>query len=609
MKKFPLMKKTVLFVLCSLLLGSCNDYIDRPQLNSPDDETYWTQEGNLRLFANEFYTQFFVGYNSSWTADYAHYRGYVFNDDMVSKDSQTPFETDVPSARGSSAATTAAPAWLTQYAGPTWYFGWIRKANLMQNRIETRMQDILTPEQFNHWTAVARFFKALDYCRLVSVFGDVPYYAAEFSSADKAILYKDRTPRKEVMDNVYNDFKYALQNLRETDGNQTLTKYVAAAFVSRWMLFEGTWQKYHAKDNAQAKKFLDFAVEASEILMGSNKYAIDTDMHTLFGSEDLAGNKECILYRHYAASLVTHCIASYMRGHENQNPSANLDLVKAFLCTDGKDWRNSTLPNKDSFNLANLIKTRDPRFEASFSDQSTDQADALLFTNKFTDRVVSSDLKYTSTNNINDAPVIRYGEILLNWIEAKAELAEGLGGTAVTQGDIDNSINVLRSRPLDAIAIDKGVTKTQAMDINSLPNDPSRDGEISPLIWEIRRERRMELYAEPARLLDLKRWKKLNYMDGSVKPDILRGIWVNIPVEIPALVADSKVNITRVMKDDGTIVTFDGSNAAAMVGYYIPENVANRDPFSDRSYLSPVGKSQIDLYASQGYKLTQTTGW
>ena len=601
-------------LLSTLFISSCEDFLDRPQLNNPDDQSFWTQENNIRLFANEFYPQFFVGYNSSWTLDYSHFKGYMFSDDVVSKNVQSLFETSVPPSRGSSSNTTSAPAWMAQYAGPTWYFGWIRKANMMLNRLDTRMKGTLSTESMNHWTAVARFFKALDYCRLVSVFGDVPYFEAEFSTGDKDIMYKDRTPRNEVMDKVYDDFKYAIQNLRENDGNQCLNKNIAAGFISRWMLFEGTWQKYQNNDNTRAKKFLDFAVEASEIIMNSGKYEIATDMHTLFGSDNLAGNKECILYRHYdATQSVTHCIASYNCSYEAQDQSANLDVVKAFICKDGKDWQNSTVENADKFDLANLIKTRDPRFEASFLDKLNVSAAALLFTSKFVDRTgpkltAPIPAKYYSNTNTNDAPVIRLGEILLNWIEAKAELST-LGETAVTQADIDKSINILRKRPLDEEAINKGEVKSALMSLAALPNDPSRDADVPQLIWEIRRERRMELFMEPSRLLDLKRWKKINYMKGSVKPDILKGIWVDLSKEMPSLLTTAKKGITQVMKADGSIVKFNGSNAADMVGFYLPEGVKDRDDFTDRVYLSPVGKSQIDLYTSQGYKLTQTKGW
>mgnify|MGYP003495223013 FL=1 len=601
-------------LLSTLFISSCEDFLDRPQLNNPDDQSFWTQENNIRLFANEFYPQFFVGYNSSWTLDYSHFKGYMFSDDVVSKNVQSLFETSVPPSRGSSSNTTSAPAWMAQYAGPTWYFGWIRKANMMLNRLDTRMKGTLSTESMNHWTAVARFFKALDYCRLVSVFGDVPYFEAEFSTGDKDIMYKDRTPRNEVMDKVYDDFKYAIQNLRENDGNQCLNKNIAAGFISRWMLFEGTWQKYQNNDNTRAKKFLDFAVEASEIIMNSGKYEIATDMHTLFGSDNLAGNKECILYRHYdATQSVTHCIASYNCSYEAQDQSANLDVVKAFICKDGKDWQNSTVENAGKFDLANLIKTRDPRFEASFLDKLNVSAAALLFTSKFVDRTgpkltAPIPATYYSNTNTNDAPVIRLGEILLNWIEAKAELST-LGETAVTQADIDESINILRKRPLDEEAINKGVVKSALMSLAALPNDPSRDADVPQLIWEIRRERRMELFMEPSRLLDLKRWKKINYMKGSVKPDILKGIWVDLSKEMPSLLTTAKKGITQVMKADGSIVKFNGSNAADMVGFYLPEGVKDRDDFTDRVYLSPVGKSQIDLYTSQGYKLTQTKGW
>lgn len=601
-------------LLSTLFISSCEDFLDRPQLNNPDDQSFWTQENNIRLFANEFYPQFFVGYNSSWTLDYSHFKGYMFSDDVVSKNVQSLFETSVPPSRGSSSNTTSAPAWMAQYAGPTWYFGWIRKANMMLNRLDTRMKGTLSTESMNHWTAVARFFKALDYCRLVSVFGDVPYFEAEFSTGDKDIMYKDRTPRNEVMDKVYDDFKYAIQNLRENDGNQCLNKNIAAGFISRWMLFEGTWQKYQNNDNTRAKKFLDFAVEASEIIVNSGKYEIATDMHTLFGSDNLAGNKECILYRHYdATQSVTHCIASYNCSYEAQDQSANLDVVKAFICKDGKDWQNSTVENADKFDLANLIKTRDPRFEASFLDKLNVSAAALLFTSKFVDRTgpkltAPIPAKYYSNTNTNDAPVIRLGEILLNWIEAKAELST-LGETAVTQADIDKSINILRKRPLDEEAINKGVVKSALMSLAALPNDPSRDADVPQLIWEIRRERRMELFMEPSRLLDLKRWKKINYMKGSVKPDILKGIWVDLSKEMPSLLTTAKKGITQVMKADGSIVKFNGNNAADMVGFYLPEGVKDRDDFTDRVYLSPVGKSQIDLYTSQGYKLTQTKGW
>ena len=142
----------------------------------------------------------------------------------------------------------------------------------------------------------------------------------------------------------------------------------------------------------------------------------------------------------------------------------------------------------------------------------------------------------------------------------------------------------------------------------TLPNDPDRDADVSALIWEIRRERRMEFVFEHSRLLDLKRWKKINYMSNT-DPDNLLGLWINFQTEYPGWLIAAKINKLKVKKEDGTVVTYNGSNAADMIGYYIPENVSNRDAFTDRVYLAPVGNTQISEYLGKGYKLTQTPGW
>ena len=63
------------------------------------------------------------------------------------------------------------------------------------------------------------------------------------------------------------------------------------------------------------------------------------------------------------------------------------------------------------------------------------------------------------------------------------------------------------------------------------------------------------------------------------------------------------------MKADGTIVTYNGKNAAEMVGFYRPTNISARNEFYERNYVSPVGSQDISKYLDKGYKLTQTKGW
>lgn len=606
---YSLAAATIIFVSCN------KDVLDRPPQSSYRDDNFWRNEDDLRLYGTGFYSNFFNGYNSGFAADYTPVRGYTFSDDLTGKNVQTAFESSVPSSRGSTSETAE---WLAGYAGPTWNFSWVRKANLFLNRIDNVTKPNLSEDAYKHWTAVARFFRAYEYCRLVSVFGDVPYFDKDMSDDDLALLYKDRDNRGVVMDKVYDDLKYVMANMRLSDVNgQYLNKYVAASFISRWMLFEGTFQHYHNLDAVRSKKYLEFAAEAAAFVMDANKWFFTSDYKALFSSDNLSGNQEVIFYRSYDAGLgILHAIGSYNNGTEVVGVDANLVFIKSFILNDGKVWQNSATANASSFAIADLVKTRDPRFEASFIDRPLAASATLLYSFKFASREAitfigkSYPAAWGSNTNTSDAPVMRLGEVVLNWIEAKAELAQYHGGAPVTQGDIERSINAIRNRPIDAAAATKGVQKTAPLNLAALPVDPARDADVPDLIWEIRRERRMELVFEHSRLLDLKRWKKLNNMNFT-NPDYLMGPWVNVQAEVPAFLttANATSKTLKVKKLDGTVVTYDGTNAADMVGFWMVTGAANRNAFTDRSYLSPVGQAQIVQYEEKGYKLTQTKLW
>lgn len=615
------MKLKIFIILAGvvLLFTNCNDVLDRPSLTTAEDDAYWTNEDRVRLYANAFYTNFFVGYGLKYTTTYAPNANYTFNDDAVRMSTQTQFGRTVPTSKGS---TSLDMMWQSEFTGPTWNFAWVRKANVMIDRITNLMPEILTDEQYNHWTGVGRFFRALEYARLVNVFGDVPYYDTEVQNTDKDGLYKDRTPRNEVMDAVYNDFEYALQNVRLNDGGQYVNRYVVAAMVSRWALFEASWQKYYYKNNERAKKFFDQAVAAAEMVMNSGKYGIVEDFRKLFGSTDLTNSKDCILYRKYdAGQNVTHSIASTCNMNDPTDVGPNLDLIKAFICTDGKDWQTSSLENVDDFTLSNLIKTRDSRFEASFYTKPTPRSkSSYLYVTKFIPRSGLSYIEsggspaaeFQSEKNVTGYPVLRYAEVLLNWIEAKAELAT-LGGAEVSQSDIDISINLIRKRPVADEAKALGVTMTAEMKLDALPQDPHRDPTVPALLWEIRRERRMEFAFEFSRIIDLRRWKKLEYMDTDKNEDLLIGTWVNFNNEVKSELKDENKGKLRVMAKDGSFIVYDGTNAAKMNGFFYPTQNQGRLPFLNvpnvNPYLSPIGTNQISDYKNKGYTLTQTEGW
>ena len=163
------------------------------------------------------------------------------------------------------------------------------------------------------------------------------------------------------------------------------------------------------------------------------------------------------------AEAVRHCVASYSNSTESQS-GLNLAFLKSVIRQDGKPYTTSSLCSGDpsDLSLEKMGATCDPRFEASIADVPVKSSSTLVYQHKFIDRKAwelsdkdrGQEPIYQSVTNTNDAPVIRYAEVLLNWIEAKAELGN------ITQDDIDKSINKLRARPLDATAIAKGLKNT-----------------------------------------------------------------------------------------------------------------------------------------------------
>ena len=630
-------KKIIYISAILLILTSCDNLLDRPSLTATDRDNFWRNENDLELYCKEYYSHYFIGYGNTYGGNYISQIpmiGFLFNDDLVINGYQTDFEVTIPSSRG---GTGRAGDFISSYTGTNWNFAWVRKTNIMIEALNNQM-DFLSADKKNHWLGMARFFRGIEYASLVRVFGDVPFFNKEVAYDDLAENYKPRTPRNDVMDSVYNDLKFAFSNIEV--GNyarkQLVNRYLVAAYICRLMLCEGTWQKYYYNNTQRAQKFFEFAIEAGNYVINSGYYSINKDYRALFGGGDLKTDNECIMYRVYNASAtptaLLHTVATYCNLRQSQSACANLNFLKAFLCQDGEPYQSSTLANADKFDLENLMKTRDPRFEAIFWDKlrivnlnrtAIDYAlSSGIYICKFISREGSDlggntsgeiPLKYSGASNDNDAPVMRYAEVLLNWIEAKAELAT-IGGPMVTQAEIDASINAIRKRPIAPEATAKGILPMAQMSLASLPDDPARDQTVPALIWEIRRERRIEMFGEYARLVDLRRWKKLEYMDDTQNPDLLKGLWINFPADLPTAITAARVDVMGVVNASGDKIIYDGTNASAMVGYYSPITVRPRlrqflNVTGVNPYLAPVGINQIADYANRGYELKQTEGW
>ena len=221
--------KTKIFAVLALAAGlsSCSDFLDRPPMDQIENSAdFYNSENNIRSTIYGWYDIYFTGYQSGWVKsdffDGTNVANWV--DDLAQKEA-TFFTNTAP-------ATSA-----------DWSFANVRRINLVCDGL---VNSTLPESVKNHWIGVARFFRGMEYARLVRMFGDVPYYDHVVDNTDEKALYKGRDSRDFVMDKVLEDLEFAADNVKEADGTDGLcvNRHVVNAFESRIMLFEGTWQKY-----------------------------------------------------------------------------------------------------------------------------------------------------------------------------------------------------------------------------------------------------------------------------------------------------------------------------------------------------------------------------
>lgn len=578
-----------LLLATAVSFSSCDDFLTRdPQDTVTDVPSFWNNEENLRTSFLDYYTYFFPGYRSGWNRadNFAETNVADWTDDNA-QEVATLFTKVAP--------TTDAD---------NWNFEKIRNMNLLLSRIQSSS---LGEEAKNHWSGVARLFRAMEYAKLVQKFGDVPYYDAVVGSTDNEQLYRARDPRTTVMDKVNEDLAFACANIRVNDGTKGLTvnRAVAQGFASRIMLFEGTWQKYHANNTAKAAEYLKAAKDYAAALMQTNAYSIAPSYKSLTTSEDLAGNPEIIMYRSYVENVVMHSLMSFQNTeHEKSSPSRS--FVDAFLTKNGLPIHQAGNTDYKGKEYAKEIQNRDPRLADNIDEESglrlNGVAAVYAASGYYANRYVNKDLINKpggmSSTNTTDAPVMKLNEVMLNYIEAAAELAD-LGQYTLTQADFDKTINAIRDRQstqMPHLTLAGNALKVNGVEIN----DPDRDATVKPIIWEIRRERRVELAYEGLRFNDLRRWGKLEYADMTKNKKLNMGAWIN-KADYPEN-AEALAKIT-LCDENGKIVT--GNE-----GYIMPiTEVAKMRVMADKDYLYPIPVDQITMYENHGFKLTQNPGW
>ncbi len=550
--------KITLAMICFVMLGSCTKDLE---LDTPDqfsDETFWTSENNVRAANWEFYNMF-LGYGIG-TGTSSDFYFSSFQDDQAAG----TFQNFAVSA----AATNA-----------NWNWAQIRKANIMIARV--RNMTALSQEAKNHWEGVARFFRALDYFNKVKIFGDVPYIDTELDISETSVIFKPRDSRKLVIEKVLADLDFATANLRTTDLANTINKSVAYALKARVALYEGTLRKYHTNLGltADANGLLTQAKDAALAIMDGT-FVLNPSYETPYNSIDLNNNKQVILYKKYITGVQGHSIINYLTSTTLMNGLTKV-AVESYVTTDGlpiSQVGGAPLYAGDD-GIDNVRENRDNRLLKTIADYTAYNGKLVNGRSSSTGYVPVKFLNPATNQNggqnDTDAPLYNYSEVLLNYAEAMAEL--GL----LDQPALDRSINLLRARAGVAPLMYAGGDVMSGTAGTTIINDSKRTADISPLLWEVRRERRVELMMDGFRFDDLVRWRKGSYMTSSLNPDIFLG------AKVPAA-ANVRTNPD---------------------GYLMPYLATNTRTFLEpKHYLTAVPTGQISLYLPFG-GMAQNPDW
>ena len=554
-----------------VLFTSC-DLLNPNPLADFTEDNFFTSETNVEMYTNYFYNEW-TAYGTGGSSEFGYWT--TLNDNQ---------------------AVTGLSGWnflAVSASDGTWNacYQEIRRANILLKHID---EIDMPAASKNYYKGLAHLYRGWQHFCLVRKFGDCYWVGQELTTEDTDVLYGKRQNRNEVMDKVLEDLNYAVANMGDKNASSrtAYNVHVANAIKSRVCLFEGTYAKYHQKDNARAEKFLKECQTASLALINNPMFVLTAGAEGYranYNSLDLTGNTEMIMYKKYVLGVLYHANQDYCCG-STQTPGLNKAAFNAYLMKDG------SLPTGDDKGVLgtegydagkpviyDLVAARDPRLAQQIdgylayvgngriryqgmtgqdgaAENTTSTGYGIL---KFDEPVTLAKYRQATNGNETDAPVFWLAEIILNQAEACAELGDEAGAKKY--------VNMLRTRA--------------GMPEIKLQNDPANNMGVSDLIWEVRRERRIELMFDiNDRYWSLNRWHQLDKLDTEKYPDQTKGAWIEKGWPI----------------DLNSVLLTEGDH-----GYIECNTTGVHRKFEDKHYLAPIPSGQIALNPEIG----QNPGW
>lgn len=569
------------------VLASCEDFLTVYPENNISSEEFPSSEKDLEIYSNGFI-------NSIIPDDNALAFGDQYADNIATRNSTEFLINDT---------------WRPEQQGG-WSWGTLRNINWFLDNIGKAKKNV--PESaYNHYEGVGRFWRAYFYYGMVKTFGNVPWYEHVLEVGDNEQLYKPRDSREHVMDKILEDLNFAAAHcsadVRTVSSSTRITRWVALAFKARVCLFEGTYRKYHAELNlaGSAQKFLAEAVSACEVLMNESPYGlvtggdVKTQYRSLFTSDNL-NEKEVILGSVYRTGVRMHDLTWLsFSGSAGAQWSLTKQFVNQYLMLDGTRFTDKagyeTLPYGDEF------KNRDNRLAQTVISPEyirkmggTDRLVAPQFSVTLTGYQI---IKWALDDNVHDGkatsanslPILRFGEVLLNYAEAKAEL-----------GQMDEAVWNRTIRPLRERA---GVHGDAPASYDPYLAGYYLDQTTDKWILETRRERSIEMVSEQVRFDDLMRWKM-----GKLVELPWNGIYIGALDTPYDLNGDGVADLTVSGSGSASITRVVLGSAYRLSGEasgYLEYGYGIQRMWTDRKYLRPIPTSVLQVNPALG----QNPGW